>query len=189
MGTPLWYVFLLWQVTSINLGFDSHPQYTTLSPPAFHPPLRATTKVAYAVAEAEMVFTLMMYHLNKHHVAKGELAQVPFHLSNTQCAALEELQRALTPRAGMQDRKQAFYNVLFSLYLEDQALAQAVQTFTSPVAAYFALRCWDDLNGTFINIRDIPVALAKLQYSIRLRCSHKILLSLTEQKMGEEWME
>jgi len=131
----------------------------------------------------------MMYHSNKHQVTKEDLTQVPFHLSNTQCTALEELQRALTPRAGMQVHKQAFYNVLFSLYLEDRALDQAVQTFTSPVAAYFALRCWDDLNGTFINVRDIPVALAKLQYSIRLRCSHKILLSLTEKKMGEEWME
>ena len=132
----------------------------------------------------------MMYHQNKHQAIKKEkLATEPFCLSNTQCAALEGLYKALTTKIGMQVRKQALYDVLFSLYLEDQTLAQAVQTFTSPVAAYFALRCWDDLNGKFINIRDIPVALAKLQYSIRLCCSHKILLSLAEPKMGEEWIE
>jgi len=137
-----------------------------------------------------MVFTLMKYHEKECQTTKNEeFAQAPFHLSNTQCAALEALHRALTTRVGMKVCKQALYNVLFSLYLEDQPLGQAVQTFTSPVAAYFALRCWDDPNAMFINIRDIPVALAKLQYSIRLRCSHMILLSLTEQKTGAEWME
>ena len=114
---------------------------------------------------------------------------MPFNLSHTQCTVLEKLFTALITKAGILARKQALYDVLFSLYLEDQPLAQALQTFTSPVAAYFVLRCWDDTNGMFINIRDIPVALAKLQYSIRLRCSHKILLSLTEQKSGGDWMK
>lgn len=180
----------------VNLEFNSHPQRTTLSAPTFNPPHRTTTKVAYAVAEAEMVFALMMYHQNQLQAVDRqgsilepeESTQTLFNLSHTQCAALETLYKSLITEAGTHTCKQALYQVLFSLYLEDQPLAQAAKTFTSPVAAYFALKCWDD-NGMFINTRDIPVALAKLQYSIRLRCSHKILLSIGEQGMGNQWVE
>jgi len=149
-----------------------------------------------------MIYTLMMYHQNQLQAHKrGSEAlgaggsnissQMPFHLNEAQCTALESLYNTLTTKAGVHTCKQALYSVFFSLYLEDQPLSQALQTFTSPVAAYFALRCWNNLSGMFINIQDIPVALAKLQYSIRLRCFHKILLSLPakELEIGNEWVE
>ena len=125
-----------------------------------------------------------MYHKNQ----PGVIAQMPFYLSDTQCTALGKLYNALITN-NKYTLKKALYGVFYALYLEDQPLSQAAQTFTSPVATYFALRCWDVQNGMFINVRGIPVALAKLQYSIRLRCSHKILLSMEKKGMGEEWLE
>lgn len=116
-------------------------------------------------------------------------SHMPFHFSNTQQNALKALYNLMTKKEKSSPKKAALYNVFFSLYMEDQPLSQALQTFSSPVAAYFALKCWDNLNGTFINIRDIPVALAKLQYSIRLRCFHKILLSIKDEKMAQVWIE
>lgn len=137
----------------------------------------------------------MTYHQNqlqKRSLELEESAQMPFDLSDTQSAALEALYKVLTTERRLRTHKEALHDVFVSLYMEDQPLGKAMQTFTSPVAAYFALKCWDNLNGTFINVRDIPVALAKLQYSIRLRCFHEILshnkLSSEEEASGNEWM-
>jgi hypothetical protein len=77
---------------------------------------------------------------------------MPFHFSETQCVALETLYNLLITKRGKSGpKKTALYGVFSSLYMEDQPLSKALQTFASPVAAYFALRCWDDLHGTFIN--------------------------------------
>jgi hypothetical protein len=201
MENPPQYVCLSKSVPIINPQFNSNPQSTTHSHLSFNPPLLSTTKVAYAVAETEMICILMMYHQSQlQNLARdgGEAnteepdlsPHMPFHFSETQCVALETLYNLLITKGGKSGpKKAALYGVFYSLYMEDQPLSKALQSFASPVAAYFALRCWDNLNGTFINVRDIPVALAKLQYSIRLRCSHKILHSAKGDKMAQMWIK
>jgi hypothetical protein len=147
-----------------------------------------------------MIWVLMMYCQSQLRDSAGNSRglspqesnhspHIPFHFSNTQQNALETLYNLMARKERSGPRKAALYNVFFSLYMEDQPLSQALQTFSSPVADYFALKCWDDLNRAFINVRDIPVALAKLQYSIRLCCFHKILFSIEDKKIAQVWIE
>lgn len=148
-----------------------------------------------------MIYALMLFQKNnpkafrkadgKKRAGKPNSShQIPFCLTPTQLTALSALLNSLTAKAKKDECEEALHSVFYSLYMDDQPLAIALQTFASPVAAFFALRCWNNTDGSFINVRDIPVALAKLQYSIRLRCSHKLLVSLKENDMelGGDWM-
>lgn len=129
---------------------------------------RKETLVQYVLHEIQLL-RWMIYGVS--HPLKNKSGEPLLVFDQKQKSSLCNLISALKKPEDVKKHASLVNAALHNLYFPDYPDRAAFNVFSSPIAVYMAVRCITK-EGAPIPLRDIPVLLARVQFSFRLRAYH-----------------